>query len=157
MGDIAVKHEGDLAFDGHRCHRRQLDAHTISVAALCFQLANQRPGQVGRTHAGGAADTQLPPGTLASGGGEELILAVIALFQGFGPEAGWQFRQQVTAAPVLQQQGRGTLGYEKRTVHQDLMEMGDAGQPMLGPEIDEDKYIVMMPGITNRYETTSGS
>ncbi|MNH41225.1 hypothetical protein D3C79_1026830 [compost metagenome] len=79
------------------------------------------------------------------------------MFQGFGPEAGRQFREQVTAAPVLQQQGRGTLGYEKRTVHQDLMEMGDAGQPMLGSEIDNDKYIVMMPGITNRYETTSGS
>jgi hypothetical protein len=37
------------------------------------------------------------------------------------------------------------------------MEMGDAGQPMLGPGIDKDKYIVMMPGITNLYETTSGS
>jgi hypothetical protein len=33
------------------------------------------------------------------------------------------------------------------------MEMGDGGQQMLGPEIDEGKYIVMMPGITSRYES----
>jgi hypothetical protein len=43
--------------------------------------------------------------------------------------------------------------YEERTVHQDLIEIGDGGQQMLGPDIDKDKYIVMMQIITNCYLT----
>ncbi|GLO36683.1 hypothetical protein PPUN14671_35180 [Pseudomonas putida] len=54
--------------------------------------------------------------------------------------------------PVLQKQGCGTLVYEERTVHQDLMRMGDGGRQMLGPDIDKDKYIVMMQRITNCYD-----
>ncbi|MNJ77591.1 hypothetical protein D3C77_751280 [compost metagenome] len=74
----------------------------IGMATPRFQLANQGPRQLAGTHASRAADAQLPPGALACGSGKQLVLAVIALFQRLGLEAGGQFRQQVTAAPVLQ-------------------------------------------------------